>query len=111
MKMTENIQQKKIPTFFPATTAQQESVFTVPPGGDGVYYFSTYLLVQTGEWGHFEIRLNDNVICTAFGDQDNDGVDFAQCGCGAVISVVEGKSECNYAGSREFCVLAQSYHC
>ena len=68
-------------------------MFTVPPGGDGVYYFSTFLLVSPGEWGRFEMRLNGNVVCTAFGDQNNDGVDYSQGGCGAVLSVVEGKSK------------------
>ena len=31
----------------------------MPPSGDGVYYFSTYVLVQAGEFGQFDMRLND----------------------------------------------------
>ena len=42
-------------------------VFTVPPGGDGLYYFSTYLLVIEGESGSFEIVVNDVVFCTNWG--------------------------------------------
>ena len=48
-------------------------VFTVPPGGDGVYYFSTYLLVQTGEFGHLDMRLNDEFICSTIWDHDFSG--------------------------------------
>ena len=38
--------------------------FTVPPGGDGFYYFSTYLLVVGGEWGDFEIQINGEMLCS-----------------------------------------------
>ena len=67
-------------------------MFTVPPGGDGTYYFSSFVLVSPGELGSFDMRLNDDVVCTAFGDQNNNGVDYPQGGCGAVLSVVEGKN-------------------
>ena len=43
-------------------------VFTVPSGGDGVYYFSTYLEVDYDEYGDFDMLLNDEIICTAVGD-------------------------------------------
>ena len=52
-----------------------------------------FYLFLPGEWGRFEMRLNGNVVCTAFGDQNNDGVDYSQGGCGAVLSVVEDKSK------------------
>ena len=38
----------------------------MPPGGDGVYYFSIFVRVEAGEAGGFEIRLNDDVICTTW---------------------------------------------
>ena len=66
-------------------------MFTVPPGGDGVYYFSTYLLVQTGEYGRFEMTLNDNDICTTYPDHSNNGAqDWAPGSCSAVVDVVAG---------------------
>ena len=66
-------------------------MFTVPPGGDGVYYFSTFLLVDQGEFARFDIRLNDNLICAAQGDQSNNGdADVSQAACGAVAEVSEG---------------------
>ena len=95
--MTENFQKKII--FF-CSYDNTTGIFTVPSGGDGVYYFSTFLLVSPGEGGRFEMRLNDNVVCTAFGDQDYSGVDHAQGGCGAMLSVVEGKSTRKFGGSR-----------
>ena len=67
-------------------------VFTVPSGGDGVYYFSTYVLVDQGEAGRFDMRLNDDVICTTDPDHNNNGAgDFAPGSCSAVVDVVAGK--------------------
>ncbi len=58
-------------TFFsydPSTGA-----FTVPPGGDGLYYFSIYLSVDDGEHGWFNIRVNGGILWTAEGDLNADG--------------------------------------
>ena len=67
-------------------------VFTVPPGGEGLYYFSTYLLIDLGEYGVFNIVVNDVVFCTATGDEDtNFGGDLPQATCSAVVDVDEGK--------------------
>ena len=64
----------------------------MPPGLDGVYYFSTYLLVQGGEYARFDIRLNDDIICTANPDHSNSGgSDRAPGSCSAVVDVVAGK--------------------
>ena len=66
-------------------------MFTVPPGGDGVYYFSTYLLVQIGEDGYFDMYLNSDIICSTIPDHGNSGAnDYAQGSCSAVVDVVAG---------------------
>ena len=65
-------------------------VFTVPPGGDGIYYFSVYLLVQYSELGLFDTRLNNDVICTADGDHDDGGFDYPAASCSAVMNVIAG---------------------
>ncbi len=44
--------------------------FTVPPGGDGLYYFSTFLLVQDGELGRCSIKVNGATLCVAYGDEN-----------------------------------------
>ena len=64
----------------------------MPPGGDGVYYFSVYVLVDLGESGRFDMRLNDDVICTTQPDHsDNGGGDYAPGSCSAAGDVVAGK--------------------
>ena len=39
-------------------------VFTVPPGGDGLYYFSTFLTAESGESATFDMLLNGERICS-----------------------------------------------
>ena len=66
-------------------------IFTVPSGGDGVYYFSTYLMVDDGEVARFEMRLNNVDICTTLPDHNNNGaLDYAIGSCSAVVDVVAG---------------------
>ena len=65
-------------------------MFTVPPGGSGLYYFSTYLLVYGGEYGVFNIVVNDVIVCTAYRDSDTES-EWAQSTCSAVMDVAEGK--------------------
>ena len=67
-------------------------VFTVPHGGEGLYYFSTYFLVQSGEAAVFNMVVNGVIVCTAYGDENsNSGSDYPQATCSAVADVVEGK--------------------
>ena len=66
-------------------------MFTVGPGGNGMYYFSMFLLGYGAEYGRFDMRLNDDVICTAFPDHSNNGAgDAAPGSCSAVVGVVSG---------------------
>ena len=72
-------------------------VFTVPPGGDGVYYFSTFVMVDEGEWGCFNIKINDDIICTTEGDHsDNGAQDLAPASCSAVVDAVAGNKYLSY---------------
>ena len=64
----------------------------MPSGGDGTYYFSTYILLQPGEFGHFNMRLSDDVICSTNPDHGSNGDnDYAPASCSAVVDVVAGK--------------------
>ena len=66
-------------------------VFTVPYGGDGIYYFSVYLLVEPGEYASFDMTLNDDRICTAYPDHSHNGdKDLAPGSCSAVVDVTAG---------------------
>ena len=67
-------------------------MFTVPSGRDGVYYFSVYLLVEDGEYGNFDMMLNDDVICSTIPDHASNGAnDYAPGSCSAVVDLVAGK--------------------
>ena len=63
--------------------------FTVPPGGGGLYYFSTYLFVDNGEQGVSNIWVNGEILCTATGDGDN-GNDYQQATCSGLVQLAEG---------------------
>ena len=63
----------------------------MPPGGDGVYYFSTYLLVDYNEVAVFDMTLNDDVICSTRPHHNNSGVNDTPPGsCSAVVDVLTG---------------------
>ena len=58
--------------------------FTVPPGGDGVYYFSAYVAPQLAEYGVFDMYLHPNignskVICSMESVPGDSGCDSASC--------------------------------
>ena len=77
-----------LPILFISRYDSTTGVFTVPPGGDGVYYFSTYLLV---EYSYFDMRLNDDVICSTRPDQSNSSVSDVPSGsCSAAVNAVAG---------------------
>ena len=81
-------------------------MFTVPPGGDGVYYFSTYLLVDAGEYGNFDMYLNNDVICSTLLDHTSSGVDdYPPGSCSAVVNLVAGK-ECPFIVHMSWHLLA-----
>lgn len=63
-------------------------IFTVPVGG--LYYFSTHLAVDFGEYAYFNMRVNNETVCTAFGDDDTSSGDFAQGFCSAIVDLIEG---------------------
>ena len=66
-------------------------MFTVPPGGDGVYYFSVYLLVDHGQYGFVDMKHNDANICRALGDNSNSGYQAAPAtSSSAVVNAVAG---------------------
>ena len=62
----------------------------MPPGGDGVYYFSTYLLGSPFEFGRFDVMHGEGIICTAWPDH-HEIDDYASGSCSAAIYAVSGK--------------------
>ena len=91
-------------------------MFTVPPGGDGVYYLSTYVLVTAGEYARFDMRLNDVIICSMFPDTQNGVSDVATGSCSAVVDIVAGKAFFGYDNTDQYfylCYLCRflNFHC
>ena len=62
----------------------------MPPGGDGFYYFSTFLLGWDDELSLFDIQINGDVLCTVRLEQVNTSVDLLQSTCSAVIYASQG---------------------
>ena len=67
-------------------------IFTVLPGGDGFYYFSTFLLGDSGELSLFEIEINAETLCTVRLEQEQSITDYPQSSCSAATYAAEGKS-------------------
>ena len=63
----------------------------MPPGGEGFYYLSTYLLIQDGELGAFDIRFNEELVCTAHAEQIGTTTDEITISCSAIVLGTEGK--------------------
>ena len=64
--------------------------FTVPPGGDGFYYFSVYVMVNAGEECRFNLEINGEKLCSLDGDQNKSTGDESQSACSAAAYAAEG---------------------
>ena len=65
--------------------------FTVPVGGDGYYYFSTYFTVWYFEFALFDIQINGETICTARADRSaTTFTDDGHTSCSAATFATEG---------------------
>ena len=82
-----------LPILFISSYDNANGVFTVPLGGDGFYYFSVNLVGDVGEFARFDMRLNDDVICSTVHDHNHSGSDdYAPGSCSAVVNVVAGSN-------------------
>ncbi len=57
-----------LPLLFHFSFNNSTGFFTVPPGGDGMYYFSISYLVNVGHYARFVIMVNGEKKCMAYGD-------------------------------------------
>ena len=62
----------------------------MPPGGDGYYYFSVFLLAVSDELGRFDIQINGETLCTVQTDQQSTPSDEGQAACSAATYATEG---------------------
>ena len=66
--------------------------FTVPTGGAGLYYFHVHVLVDDGEKGNFNLKRNNELLCSLNGDNNNSGTkDFATGTCAATVMLNTGE--------------------
>ena len=66
-------------------------MFTVPAGGDGMYFFYMFMTADFGEYTLFEIRINNVRMCSANADHNVLGSDYPTASCGVVASLTAGK--------------------
>ena len=67
-------------------------IFTVPPGGDGFYYFTIFLLTFSAEFAYFNLKINSQVLCSTKIDLDQAASgDVEGISCSGVAQVMEGK--------------------
>ena len=65
--------------------------FTVPPGGNGYYYFSVYSRVNGDESAAFDVAINGERICTVYSDlTESPDSDSEATSCSGVTYAVEG---------------------
>ena len=68
--------------------------FTVPPGGDGFYYFSVFLTALGGKSVYFNVDHNGEEISTVYSDlTSSPSSDHEMASCSAIIYAVEGTSD------------------
>ena len=66
--------------------------FTVPPGGNGYYYFSVYLTTYSSKFVYFDVEISGERLCTAFTDLNvMSSGDRVEISCSGISEVMEGK--------------------
>ena len=65
--------------------------FTVPPGADGFYYFSVFLIVDGDIDAAFDVEINGELICTVFSDLTSSSANNSETTtCSGVAYAFEG---------------------
>ena len=73
--------------------------FTVPPGGDGFYYFSAYLRADGDKSAVFDIEVNGELVCSPYSDlTESSALDTESTSCSGVTYAVEGIDQSLIAG-------------
>ena len=62
----------------------------MPPGGEGYYYFTTYLLVGSADNAAFDIKINGDLLCTAYNELEETPGDPGPATCSVVTYATEG---------------------
>ena len=71
---------------------EKTGMFTVPSGGDGLYFFSAHLVVNDKKWGHFTLRKNtDEILCGFLEDNRNSVNEDGTGSCSTTTLLTAGK--------------------
>ena len=80
----------------------ENGTFTVPPGGDGFYYFSLYLTTYSSKFVYFDVAVSGERLCTAFTDLNvMSSGDRVGVSCSGVSELIEGNRFFNCRGKFE----------
>ena len=65
--------------------------FTVPVGGDGLYYFSVHLTIWLYQTSTFDLKINGETICSALGEVYHPTLpDVSTASCATIASATAG---------------------
>ena len=64
-------------------------VFTVPPGGEGLYYFYAHFFYEVSQFARFNVLVNGNIRCTTAESDVNSG-DYGSSSCAVTTVLQEG---------------------
>ena len=65
----------------------------MPPGGDGFYYFSSYMRTLGGKFANFDIEINGELICSVTADiNDSSSGDREITSCSGATYASEGST-------------------
>ena len=62
----------------------------MPPGGDGYYYFSTFLAGDNSEESKFDLEIERFELCTVRLDEGPTSADYPQSSCSGNAYLEEG---------------------
>ena len=68
----------------------ETGTFTVPPGGDGYYSWTLYLIGANGENSEYNIEMNGERLCSVRMDQQQTSSDVEQSTCSAIAYAAQG---------------------
>ena len=67
-------------------------IFTVPPNGGGLYYFSTHLVFDDKKWGRFVMNKNRGALCGFYEDNQDSNNEDGAGSCSATVELAAGKA-------------------
>ena len=62
----------------------------MPPGGDGFYCWTLYLMGGNGKNSQFDIEMNGERLCSVRMDQQQTSDDVGQAACSAIAYAAQG---------------------